>query len=110
MTYNEFEGKPPRWDNLSTRTKHPVPHAVSPRTFHCIILLLLLCVVCRLFWNKQTLSCIDDRLANWHPQHQQHLLVRRWLRHLNFGEGAEGQVLNKCVIESGPECRPLCSP
>ena len=33
----------------------------------------------------------------------------RRLRHLNFG-GAEGQVLNKCVIESGPECGPLCSP
>ena len=31
------------------------------------------------------------------------------LRHLNFW-GAEGQVLNKCVIESGPECGPLCSP
>ena len=23
---------------------------------------------------------------------------------------AEGQVLNKCVIESAPECGPLCSP
>ena len=22
--------------NLSTRTKHPIPNAVSPRRFHCI--------------------------------------------------------------------------
>ena len=37
------------------------------------------------------------------------IVYHRQLRHLNFG-GAEGQVLNKCVIESGPECGPLCSP
>ena len=38
-----------------------------------------------------------------------YFLQCRRLRHQNFG-GAEGQVLNKCVIESAPECGPLCSP
>ena len=38
-----------------------------------------------------------------------YIYIHRQLRHLNFG-GAEGQELNKCVIESGPECGPLCSP
>ena len=38
MTYNEVEGKPPRWDQLlyKDKKKHPVPNAVSSRRFHCI--------------------------------------------------------------------------
>ena len=28
--------------NLSTRTEHPVPNAVSPRRFHCIHIILIL--------------------------------------------------------------------
>ena len=33
--------------NLSTRTEHPVPNAVSPRRFHCT--LIMCCVVKKMF-------------------------------------------------------------
>ena len=36
MTYNEFEGKPLRWDqSLYMDPIHPVPNAVSLWRFHC---------------------------------------------------------------------------
>ena len=51
-------------------------------------------------------------MVKYHPHPSVCVCVcvcHRRLRHLNFG-GTEGQVLNKCVIESGPECGPLFSP
>ena len=33
-----------------------------------------------------------------------------WLSSNRVIDCIEGQVLNKCVIESGPECGPHCSP
>ena len=46
FSLKKHQREPPDGTNLSTRSEHPVPNAVTPRRFHCILLRQISIVYC----------------------------------------------------------------